>query len=191
MGCRLSSSRLKGKSPLAMELIADRYRNGSGTPGSPAARVRRSFHEDSLERNSRPPRRPRDGWHFSDDGVPFLQAGERPRVWRAKRLISRLQADARHRSLTDGAAVAERRLLGRQLSGVVGGRRARVQPWLATGIKLRPILGEIVEFVRIASGVLVHCPCEVPRRADDLGARDPAIMSTRTTDVSIICTAAS
>jgi len=85
MGCRLSSSRLKGKSPLAMELIADRYRNGSGTPGSPAARVRRSFHEDSLEWNFRPPRR----------------------------LISRLQADARHRNLTDGAAVAERRLLGR------------------------------------------------------------------------------
>ena len=28
IGCRLSSSRLKGKSPLAMELIADRYRNG-------------------------------------------------------------------------------------------------------------------------------------------------------------------
>jgi hypothetical protein len=28
MGRRLSSSRLKGKSPLAMELIANRYRNG-------------------------------------------------------------------------------------------------------------------------------------------------------------------
>src|SRR6516164_7350882 len=28
MGCRLSSSRLKGKSPLAMELITDRYRKG-------------------------------------------------------------------------------------------------------------------------------------------------------------------
>jgi hypothetical protein len=57
--------------------------------------------------------RPRDGWHFSGDGVRFLQPGERPRVWRAKCLISRLQADARHRSLTDGAAVVERRLLGR------------------------------------------------------------------------------
>jgi hypothetical protein len=26
------------------------------------------------------PARPRDGWHFSGDGVRFLQAGERPRV---------------------------------------------------------------------------------------------------------------
>ena len=59
------------------------------------------------------PARPRDGWHFSGDGVRFLQAGERPRVWRTKSLISRLQAEARRRSLTDGAAVAERRVLGR------------------------------------------------------------------------------
>jgi hypothetical protein len=38
---------------------------------------------------------------------------ERGRACGARSLISRLQADARHRSLTDGAAVAERRLLGR------------------------------------------------------------------------------
>jgi len=57
-------------------------------------------------------RRPRDGWHFSGDGVRFLQTGGRPRVWRTKSLISRLQAEARRRSLTNGAAVAERRVLG-------------------------------------------------------------------------------
>ena len=60
MGCRLSSSRLKGKSPLAMELIADRYRNGWGTPGSCGESAGSSFHEDSLERN-----------YFSGDGVRF------------------------------------------------------------------------------------------------------------------------
>src|SRR5215831_14345427 len=49
---------------------------------------------------------------FSGDGVRFLQAGERLRVWRTKSLIRRLQAEARRQSLTDGAAVAERRVLG-------------------------------------------------------------------------------
>jgi hypothetical protein len=144
MGCRLSSSLLKGKSPLAMELIAERYRKAEARLG-PAARVRRSFQEDSLERNSlhapiiwapvlravieiivlptnftaikedplRVSGKTRDSWHFSGDGVRFLRAGERPRVWRAKSLTSRLQADALCRSLTDGAAVAEHRLLGR------------------------------------------------------------------------------
>jgi hypothetical protein len=57
--------------------------------------------------------RPTDGWHFSGDGVRFLQAGERSRVWRTKSLVSRLQDEARRRGLTDGAAVAERRVLGR------------------------------------------------------------------------------
>src|SRR5262249_5555130 len=37
------------------------------------------------------------------------------------------------RSLTDGATFAERRVLGRWLSGLVGGRRTRLSPWLATG----------------------------------------------------------
>jgi len=37
------------------------------------------------------------------------------------------------RSLTDGAAFAERRVLGRWLSGLVGGRRTRLSPRLATG----------------------------------------------------------
>ena len=47
---------VEGKSPLAMELIADRYRKAEAPRGL-AARVRRSFHEDLLEGNSRPPRR--------------------------------------------------------------------------------------------------------------------------------------
>jgi hypothetical protein len=34
--------------------------------------------------------RPRGGWHFSGDGVRFLQGGERPRVWRTKSFTSRL-----------------------------------------------------------------------------------------------------
>jgi len=37
----------------------------------------------------------RTGGHFSGIGVRFLQAGERPRVWRTKSLISRFQAEAR------------------------------------------------------------------------------------------------
>ena len=46
MGCRLGSSRLKGKSPLAMELIADRYRKAGarlGSCGESAALVPRGF----------------------------------------------------------------------------------------------------------------------------------------------------
>ena len=102
----------------------------------PAARVRRSFHEDSPERNSRPPRKTKGRLAFLGRWST-ISLGWRGRAC-GKSLISRLQAEARRRILTDGAAVAERRLLGRQLSGVVGGRRARVQSWLATGRQWQP-----------------------------------------------------
>ena len=94
MGCRLSSRRLKGKLPLAMELIGDRYRNSWGAPEvlrrECGARFTRIRSRGTLGRRERP----RDGCHFSGDGVRFLQAGGTPRVWRTKSLISRLQADA-------------------------------------------------------------------------------------------------
>lgn len=53
IGCRLSSSQLKGKSPLAMELIADRYRNGWGAPGILRRESCARSTRISIERNSR------------------------------------------------------------------------------------------------------------------------------------------
>src|SRR5262245_10013335 len=47
-------------------------------------------------------------------------------------LVDRSQFGGR-RSLTDGAAFADRPVLGRHLSGLVGGRRTRLSPRLATG----------------------------------------------------------
>src|SRR5262249_14318509 len=66
------------------------------------------------------------------DAVRFLRRGNRGRAvlvsW-----VSRTQPEARRRSLTDGAAFAERGVLGWRLSDPVGGRRTRLPPWLATG----------------------------------------------------------
>src|SRR5215470_10366628 len=41
--------------------------------------------------------------------------------------------ESRYRNLTDGAAVAEHRELGRRLSSLVGGWRPRLPAWLARG----------------------------------------------------------
>jgi hypothetical protein len=78
---RLSATRLEGKSSLFMELIADCY----------PPEARKGSRGESLSTAAK------------DQGIAgfsrtmeydFSNAGERPRIWRAKCLISRLQADA-------------------------------------------------------------------------------------------------
>jgi hypothetical protein len=58
-----------------------------------------------------------DDWHFSDDGVRFLRAGERPRMAARKDLYSEYGC----RRLMNDAAFGERRVLGRSLSALVEG----------------------------------------------------------------------
>src|SRR3954453_15400878 len=94
---------------------------GTAEARGSAARSTRIRSSGTLGRRQRP----RGDWHFSDDGGSFLQGGERPR--RTTSLISRLQIEARRRSLTDGAAVAEPRVLGRDPPGIGGGRRGGVR----------------------------------------------------------------
>jgi PAS domain S-box-containing protein len=71
-----------------------------------------------------------DGWHFSGDAVRFLQGGERPRGRGPRKAWLKGSPTP---ELTDGVAFAERRVLGRRLSGLVGGRRTRVLPRVAPG----------------------------------------------------------
>src|SRR5262249_46558731 len=46
-------------------------------------------------------------------------------------------------------------------------------------VVLCPILGQIIEFVRVAGRILAHCPDDHPRRPYHFGARDPAVMMDR------------